>query len=234
MSEVATILSAKIVSLDQLRAGRCTVTVEPPKEWAAAHDRTHLTYRFTRSEDGNVTFVSVLNGPNNTTDYVYLGILPKDAGEVRWTRKSVFGPDDLRVKVIQRVVSAIAEGRAAQISNAGWNVHSSGLCCRCGRKLTVPASVQTGIGPECESLHRLGVASWDEIPSRISTPIACQQYVYWTTSDATALLALHDLLIEAGKDEQYAEDLVAVTRKAMRKFKGGKNLSKEWIDYATW
>jgi hypothetical protein len=24
-----------------------------------------------------------------------------------------------------------------------------GKCCRCGRKLTVPASIASGIGPEC-------------------------------------------------------------------------------------
>jgi hypothetical protein len=33
----------------------------------------------------------------------------------------------------------------------GLKVHHEGRCCRCGRKLTVPESIETGLGPECAS-----------------------------------------------------------------------------------
>jgi hypothetical protein len=234
MSTAEKIMTARITSLEQIWAGKCTVTIEPPADWAKAHDRTHLTYRFTKSEDGNVVFVSILVGPQNTADYAYIGILPRTGGGFRWTSKSKLLETDLRVRIVQRVLAAISEGRLAQVTNAGWNLHSSGLCCRCGRKLTVPASVETGIGPECESLHRLGVSSWDEIPSRLSSPVARCQYEYWTTGDNTTLLGLHDAVLDTGKNEQYAEDLVGATRKAMRRFKGGKRLPADWIEFATW
>jgi hypothetical protein len=34
--------------------------------------------------------------------------------------------------------------------NEQVEIHHEGKCCRCGRKLTVPRSIELGIGPECE------------------------------------------------------------------------------------
>jgi hypothetical protein len=31
----------------------------------------------------------------------------------------------------------------------GYKIHHEGRCGKCGRLLTVPESVETGIGPEC-------------------------------------------------------------------------------------
>lgn len=32
------------------------------------------------------------------------------------------------------------------------NVYHHGICCKCGRKLTTPESLESGIGPECRKL----------------------------------------------------------------------------------
>jgi len=32
---------------------------------------------------------------------------------------------------------------------SGVKIFHEGKCCRCGRRLTTPTSVQNGIGPEC-------------------------------------------------------------------------------------
>jgi predicted metal-dependent hydrolase len=36
----------------------------------------------------------------------------------------------------------------------GFNVHHEGKCGRCGRLLTVPSSIESGIGPECSKIMR--------------------------------------------------------------------------------
>ena len=35
------------------------------------------------------------------------------------------------------------------ITEAGFDVHHEGKCGKCGRPLTVPESVKTGLGPIC-------------------------------------------------------------------------------------
>lgn len=226
---------------EQLLAGNCHFTIEPPAEWAARPGRKeHYTYKCCRSKDGRVFFVSHMTGSDNESDYEYLGIIPADGPtEVRWTGSSRFDRDSLPVVLVQKVVAAIAQGRVGAILDAGWNVHHEERCCRCGRRLTNPASCQTGIGPECESLHRLGVRSWDDIPTRIDRHAARLQYLYWTLGDKTALVALHDAVLDMPNinsyqaQERLAEDLVFATRKAARKFRHGKNLDRDWIRWAT-
>lgn len=88
-------------------------------------------------------FVSVLTGSQNTRDYTYLGCL----------RAGSFIGDR------QERISASAPSRQAfawfwnrvkhnqDLSQAEcWH---EGKCGRCGRALTVPESIQSGLGPVC-------------------------------------------------------------------------------------
>jgi len=118
--------------------GNATLTLRSTKTGA------RFTYRVRKSDDGKVHFVSVLTGPENDTDFLYLGTFFQDRS-YRHGRKS---------KVAENAPSAKAFSFfAGQLDRLCFHpsleVWHEGRCCRCNRKLTVPESVERGIGPEC-------------------------------------------------------------------------------------
>lgn len=97
-------------------------------------------------------WMSVLTGPNNTTDYGFLGTLwVKRNGTATYRPGAMtrIGPE----APSQRAVQWIADGLSAPNGGAVLFRHAEfwheGRCGRCGRKLTVPESVASGFGPEC-------------------------------------------------------------------------------------
>ena len=138
----ATIEDAKSFAL----AGNATITLQSLKSGA------HFTYKVRAKQvagpiradysPDTIYFVSLLRGVDNESDYVYLGML-KD-GQFRLTKSSRASLDAPSVKAFRFF----------------WNsnqlhpelvVRHEGRCGRCGRTLTVPESIDRGIGPECAS-----------------------------------------------------------------------------------
>ena len=127
-----------------LFAGKACVTLRSQKTGA------RYTYKISHKKDGDISFVSLLTGPNNETDYRYLGLLPDDdATRLRGVGrgKSCAQPDAPSARAFQYLLDYVW-GTA---SGAGLEVWHEGRCGRCGRKLTVPESIESGIGPECAS-----------------------------------------------------------------------------------
>ena len=93
-----------------------------------------------------VFFVSLLTGPDNTQDYTYLGIIPRDDPMTfRLTAKSRAGEEAPSVKAFKWLWRQVSAGRLPALVEV-WH---EGSCGRCGRTLTVPESVEAGFGPEC-------------------------------------------------------------------------------------
>jgi hypothetical protein len=143
-----------------------------------------FTYRVQRAEGEEETrpwFVKVLTGPNNLRDYQFCGsIFPHDAGEIEYRhgRKSRIGQDapsavaiDWLVRTLSAVRQLAAENMVAgmfrkdEIGDAALpfcrqlakvEIWHEGRCGRCARRLTVPASIVIGIGPECAEIMGLG------------------------------------------------------------------------------
>lgn len=111
-----------------------------------------FTYRVRRAPDkaqdlhscAVVYFVSLLNGPDNGSDFAYMGVLDEKGFHV--TAKSRVGPAAASHKAFQFLLARIAKGGAMCTTMEVW---TSGRCGRCGRDLTVPESVARGLGPEC-------------------------------------------------------------------------------------
>jgi hypothetical protein len=135
-------------ALQFLQGGKATFTLQSLRSGA------HFTYRMNESEDGKCFFVSVLTGPDNTsrTSYSYLGYISAESGLFRSSRKSRISPQDKRFAAFDWSYRALAAGTLPR----DLEVWHEGRCCRCGRALTVPESVASGLGPECAS--RVGVA----------------------------------------------------------------------------
>ena len=123
-----------------IHAGNATVTFRSLKT------DTHFTFRVRQKDNDNGTktphFVSVLNGPDNTSDYMYIGHITKN-GEFSPGRKGLPGAPSF--KAFSWVYANLRNG----VIPDELEVYHKGKCGRCGRKLTVPESIRDGIGPEC-------------------------------------------------------------------------------------
>lgn len=120
-------------------AGKATFTIQSPVT------ETRFTYRIEKANDdptrdGNLWFVSVLTGDDNTSDYSYIGIIGREM-MFRTTKKSRFPMSAPSVRAFGWFT--------VHFESPSVNVWHDGHCGRCGRKLTVPSSINAGIGPDC-------------------------------------------------------------------------------------
>lgn len=159
--------------------GKCFFTVKVPVAFASEHKtELHYTYRIEQAEPTErfpkpAHFVKLLTGPNNTEDYSYLGMLNAETGEVRLTAKSFARDTAWSVRIVRRVLAQVFEGEGVPaIQKAGWEVDHMGKCGRCGRPLTVPESLECGVGPDCAALMGIPYAtrSKAKTPRKPRTP----------------------------------------------------------------
>ena len=119
-------------------AGKAIITVEN------VETGNRFTYKISAHKEKTLHFVSLLTGPDNLRDYSYMGTI-FDAGEFRWTRSSRVGKDAMSFKAFDYVWRKLLNGGLPKQIKI-WH---EGRCCKCGRVLTVPESIERGIGPEC-------------------------------------------------------------------------------------
>lgn len=138
--------SHRLTSENALRfmlAGNATVTV------VDANAEQRFTYKVQAPRDQNdqrpIYFVKVLTGPENTRDYSYMGMISERTW-LRTTARSRVTADAPSFKLLRRVLDGL--GRNWPLPD-GVEVWHEGKCGRCGRALTVPESIERGIGPEC-------------------------------------------------------------------------------------
>ena len=107
-----------------------------------------FTFKVSRADGENPDrpwFVGLLAGPDNTSDYRYMGCIFEGAKYVI-TRKSWIAPDSPSQKAFMWLWLRVAS--AAPLPSS-VKVYHMGRCGRCGRPLTVPESIRTGLGPVC-------------------------------------------------------------------------------------
>lgn len=116
---------------------------------------TRFTYRIklapkreTRAGKGRPWFVSVLTGSDNDESYQYMGNLWMSGSQLSYqqggrSRITKVAPSSKAwTYFVQEVLYA---GRLPNVLQV-WH---EGKCGRCGRALTVPESIRSGLGPEC-------------------------------------------------------------------------------------
>jgi hypothetical protein len=101
-----------------------------------------FTFKVRKPSATSPHFVSVMTGSDNENDFTFLGTIFDGANFVHG-RKSSISPEADSAKAFAWFWRNVANLPAAV------TVHHEGKCCRCGRKLTVPESIESGIGPEC-------------------------------------------------------------------------------------
>ena len=132
-------------TLRYVLAGQAIVTFQSEKTG------THFTYRITAVDKPAPTaprarpvshFVAVLTAPDQ---YTYLGCI-YGAQAYAHGGKSRVGLDAPSARAFAWVWARLAHDKRMPGTLA---VYHEGRCGRCGRRLTTPASVASGLGPEC-------------------------------------------------------------------------------------
>lgn len=131
-------LTAADVTVRFMLAGHAYVTFQSERTG------TRFTYRITQGEPRNAPaphFVAVLTGPDH---YEYLGPI---FGRKVYShgRKSRVGHDAPSAKAFTWCWAKLSAGRMPTT----LAVYHEGRCGACGRRLTTPESIETGLGPIC-------------------------------------------------------------------------------------
>ena len=147
-----TTTSGQLMSAEDVRrfmlAGNATLTL------VSKATGTRFTYKVTevkRDDEptGRISpvshFVKLMNGPDNETAFTYLGHVYQGR-HYQHGKKSPVADSAPSAKAFAWVWQQVVDGDTLPASLEVWH---EGKCCRCGRKLTVPASIASGIGPEC-------------------------------------------------------------------------------------
>lgn len=146
-------LRARLPGAEEARrfvlAGNATVTL------VSRRTLQRFTFKFSRPHDSasaeRPVWVKLLSGPDNEGDYSFVGTLfhPK-WNEVRLSRKSRVSAEAASFHAVQWFLFHLfhANGNPAAMLEQ-LEVWHEGRCGRCGRKLTVPTSIASGMGPEC-------------------------------------------------------------------------------------
>ena len=119
-----------------IQAGNATITVV-----SKATGKRH-TFKITESKDGKLFFVGRMTGPDNEASFSYVAVIRE--GEFRKSNKS---KDDIGFAAFDWVWRRLSNGILPPPDVL--EIWHEGRCGACGRKLTVPESIERGIGPEC-------------------------------------------------------------------------------------
>lgn len=130
---------------------------------------SHITLRTSRAKGhlySQGVVVEVMNGSENSSDFALLGVAERAFGGFTFTPKYDL---DWRDRFVPRKVwrdSRVADRHtprqvekgvktmlwlARQVETGRFTIHPSGNCAHCGRKLTEPESIESGLGPICRS-----------------------------------------------------------------------------------
>ena len=101
------------------------------------------TDKLAKKQDG-IRFAKLMTGSDNEQSYQYIGII-KD-GKFSHGRRSKISPTAGGVVALDWVLRWLKEDNIQSDQLEIWH---EGRCGACGRRLTVPASIASGIGPEC-------------------------------------------------------------------------------------
>lgn len=135
-------------ALEFMLAGNAYLTLRSTKTG------TRYTFRVKRKKDTNLWFVSTLWGSDNTSDYSYLGLIDENR-QFRLSPKSRTTRDSPQTKAFEWTMRQLVEKGIVPDQLEVWH---EGRCGRCGRLLTVPESIASGIGPECAKRAMTAIA----------------------------------------------------------------------------
>lgn len=128
-----------MITIDFLLSGKAIFTVANPS-------KERYTFKVYKNKRFNLFFVSMLTGNNNNTDYTYIGRFSTEYKQLVITSKSKITHNSKPFEVFNWAVKHIITQKPVP---DGYFIEHNGHCGRCGRVLTTPESIKTGLGPVC-------------------------------------------------------------------------------------
>ena len=164
------IVDGKVVSasaaLTYVLGGKSTFTLVSLKSGERFTYMVEVGKKKKNPTDPDVFFVKLLNGPDNTADFVYFGYI-KNNTFFHGGFKAKVAKDAPSVKGFQW---AFAQFVANTMPADKLEFVPASKCARCGRKLTVPLSVHNGFGPECITKVGYGATMGHHFPAESFLP----------------------------------------------------------------
>lgn len=121
-------LGCTMTVVNDATGGRVTVRFRKPM----GYEKVLVDVMVSSDNEEGFAFVGTLNGTN-------LNLSPKCSAP---NEKAVFAK-----KVLDWTLNAAVKGDLKTV-----RCLHEGVCARCGRKLTVPSSIDSGLGPECAKM----------------------------------------------------------------------------------
>lgn len=130
-------------------AGNAILTFESKKTG------TYFTFKVRARRFSNNAFatymVQVLTGSDNESSYTYIGHVFETTPTIfHHGKKSRVSAEAPSVKAFKYVFENLMGECDEKLQSVA--VYHQGKCCRCGRTLTTPESIQRGLGPECAKM----------------------------------------------------------------------------------
>ena len=112
---------------------------------SSAKTGTHFTYKVAGGGE-KPFFVKLLTGPDNTSNFSYLGTIFDDGTKLVAKKGGSITPAAPSFKALNFTLAVIHSGGEFP---PAFSFRHEGRCGMCGRKLTDPESIDRGIGPHC-------------------------------------------------------------------------------------
>jgi hypothetical protein len=118
-------------------AGKSRLTIKNPETG------NHIKLRMKRKKDSPIFYLQLALLDDKEAGYRY-------AGAYQLESKKFFPAKDIQQgSTIERIANFLIEAVSNPFRLNKLEIMHEGKCCRCGRTLTNPESIQHGIGPEC-------------------------------------------------------------------------------------
>jgi len=113
-----------------------------------------VTVRFRKPKGFKAVLVDVMTGSDNESDYAFAGTLVGTELRISPKAKAPEAKAKVAKAILDWTFARVAGGHPLEGAKSDGTPFSvrclhSGRCACCGRKLTVPSSLDKGVGPEC-------------------------------------------------------------------------------------
>ena len=107
-----------------------------------------ITFKVKKLKSKDIYFVSYLFGKDNQNSFKFIGTIFGKNGSYNPSRKNNNNPNSKINKSFNWIYKSLIEESDEKFSQIEF--FHEGKCGKCGRKLTVPSSIESGFGPHCE------------------------------------------------------------------------------------
>ena len=117
----------------------------------SARTGEHRTFKIVKSKNGKPRWVMLMTGPDNERSFKSFALVSEDNRRIFVFNKNKGTKDDPSIyeKYACLLECMLTRQGDEWYTERGYTIEGSKKCARCGRKLTEPQSLITGIGPVC-------------------------------------------------------------------------------------